>query len=137
MKKLILMLIILLLATSSFAQTPIKNKANKNNINKEKVVEIFTLEKIRWKNSNRPIIIYILDNKYVMKEFSRKLLNMSYSRYLDLIEKKVYSGQADKPQFVKNSIIVMEKVSNKVNAVGILEEYILISNCGNIVEIKF
>lgn len=136
MKKIIILLILLIIPISSIATpNPIINQYNllPNEIEQWKIIDIFTLKKQNWENQYPSSIkIYLLENRLIMNRFCNSILNMSYNRYNDLIQKKIYQGDARMPTTLKNSDRVLYRVGKETNAIGIINEGIVISYGDNV-----
>lgn len=100
------------------------------------IEDIFTLRIKRWDNG-QPIRVFLLPRtSIVTREFTTKYLNMTASRYYDLIENRESSGKNNIADIVNTEYDILLRVMSTPGGIGYATEAIVINFNGNIVIVK-
>jgi len=116
----------------SYSQKVVIHKFNCEEISINKLRRILMLKKTYWDELG-PIQIYFFDNYLKMNHLTNKILNMSYTRYKDKINRMVSEGVAKKPIILPHSISVIQAVRSRTTALGVIDDAIILSR-GNLIK---
>jgi len=116
----------------SYSQKVVIHKFNCEEIGVNKLQRILMLKKTYWDKLG-PIQIYFFDNYLKMNQLTTKVLGISYATYKDKINRMVSEGVAKEPVILLHSISVIQAVREKRNALGIIDDGIILSK-GNLIK---
>lgn len=114
---------LLTLATVTSAQVAIiaHKSVPSDAIKKEQLLDFYTGDKSFWKDG-KPVTIFDLKIRGGVRSTFYGYLEMSSSRIKSIWLKRMLSGEADPPAFLKSEDDMVEKVSTTPGAVGFVSK---------------
>ncbi len=83
---------------------------------------IFTLQKIFWKNGNKIQVFVFPDNSPLHRQFSKTITKIFPHQYRRIWDRITFSGTGVAPTTVHSIAEMLEKVSQTKNAIGYIKQ---------------
>jgi len=114
-------LILWISATSAQVAVIAHKSVPLDTIKKSELLNFFTGDVSFW-SDGKPIIIFDLKSKGEMKDTFYHFLGISSSRIKSIWMKRMLSGDADPPEFLKSEEDMLKKVAATAGAIGFVSQ---------------